>query len=80
MDYGFVVGTGLVGLGLVVWLVCAYVAYQRAPERHRRAGVWGVLGILFGPFALFALFLLPRGQAPAKRSAGHSGAARTRRR
>lgn len=61
MDYGFVVGTGLVGLGLVVWFVCAYVCYQRAPERRRRPGVWAVLGILFGPFALFSLFLLPKG-------------------
>ncbi len=64
MDYGFVVGTGLVGLGLVVWFVCAYVCYSRAPERRRRAGTWGVLGILFGPFAMFALFLLPKGAAP----------------
>jgi hypothetical protein len=66
MDTGFVVGTGLVGLGLVVWLVCAYVCYQRAPERRRRAGAWGLLGILFGPFAMFALFLMPKGGVPAR--------------
>jgi hypothetical protein len=65
MDTGFVVGTGLVGLGLVVWLVCAYECYAQASTRHRRAGVWGVLGIVFGPFALFALFLLPKGTVPS---------------
>jgi hypothetical protein len=54
-------GTGLVGLGLVVWLVCAYVAYREAPKRGRRALTWGVLGVIFGPFALFALFLMPSG-------------------
>jgi hypothetical protein len=64
MDTGFVIGTGLVGLGLVVWLVCAYECYIQAPQRHRRAGAWGVLGVLFGPFALFALFLLPKGTVP----------------
>jgi hypothetical protein len=54
-------GTGLVGLGLVVWIVCAYVAYRQAPPRGRRALTWGILGIIFGPFALFALYLLPPG-------------------
>ena len=77
MDYGFVVGTGFVLLGLVVWLVCAYGCYLRAPERHRRPGAWAVLGILFGPFALFALFLLPKGHVPASRS-GQAGTAHRR--
>ena len=72
MDYGFVIGTGFVLLGLVVWLVCAYLCYQRAPERRRRPGAWAVLGILFGPFALFALYLLPKGHVPVGR-AGTSG-------
>ncbi|MCU0483768.1 MAG: hypothetical protein MUC54_05790 [Chloroflexi bacterium] len=62
--YVIAFGTGLVGLGLFVWLLCAYVAYRRAPERGRRALTWGILGIIFGPFALFALALLPRGGLP----------------
>jgi hypothetical protein len=62
--YVIAFGTGLVGLGLVVWIVCAYAAYRQAPQRGRRALTWGILGIIFGPFALFALALLPRGQAP----------------
>jgi hypothetical protein len=51
-------GTGFVGLGLFIWFFCAYIAYQRAPDRGRRAGTWGALGIIFGPFALMALFVM----------------------
>ena len=64
-----IVGTGLFGLALFIWLLCAYLAYQRAPERGRRAGVWGLLGVIFGPFALFALMVMKKGhvvQAHAK--------------
>lgn len=64
-----IVGTGLFGLALFVWLLCAYLAYQRAPQRGRRAWVWGLLGVFFGPFALFALMLMKKGhveQAHAK--------------
>jgi hypothetical protein len=59
MDTPTLIGTGFALLGLVVWLLCAYMAYQAAPQRGRRAGVWGVLGVFFGPFALFALYLMP---------------------
>jgi hypothetical protein len=53
-----IAGTGLVALGLVVWIVCVISAYQNAPRRGRRASVWTILTIIFGPFALFALFLM----------------------
>jgi hypothetical protein len=53
-------GTGIVILGLVVWIVCAVLAYRRAPSLGRRAWVWGAVGVIGGPFALFALVLLPR--------------------
>jgi hypothetical protein len=66
--YVIAFGTGLVGLGLVVWIVCAVVAYRQAPGRGRRALTWGILGVVFGPFALFALFLLPRGHVPGNGS------------
>ena len=35
-------------LAAVVWVVCAYMAYQTAPKFGRGAGTWGVLGIIFG--------------------------------
>jgi hypothetical protein len=53
-----IIGTGLFALAAVVWLFCAYLAYQTAPKRGRRAGTWAVLAIIFGPFALFALYLM----------------------
>ncbi len=51
-------GTGIITLAIVVWIVCAVYAYQNAPRRGRRAGLWGVLALIVGPLALFALFLL----------------------
>jgi hypothetical protein len=61
MDTSTLIGTGFVVLGFVVWLFCAYLAYQQAPRFGRRNVTWGILGIIFGPFALFALYLLPKG-------------------
>ena len=66
---------GGVILGLFVWFFCAYVAYQGAPKRGRRAATWGILGVVFGPFALFALYLMkPKhvsGDGQAKQGAAH---------
>lgn len=61
MDPTTLAGTGFVILGVVVWAVCAYLCWQRAPSMGRRAGTWAVLGIIFGPFALMALVVLPKG-------------------
>ena len=61
MDPTFLIGSGIVILGGVVWIFCAYLAYQTAPKFGRRPLTWGILGIIFGPFALFALYLLPKG-------------------
>jgi hypothetical protein len=56
-----IIGTGFFIVAAVVWVLCAYLAWQTAPKRHRRPTTWAILGIVFGPFALFALYLLPRG-------------------
>ncbi|MCU0484034.1 MAG: hypothetical protein MUC54_07195 [Chloroflexi bacterium] len=58
MDPIFMAGTGLVILGLVVWIVCVVAAYRNAPRRGRSATSWAVLTVFFGPLALFALFAL----------------------
>ncbi len=58
MDPILVAGTGLVILGLVVWIVCVVAAYQQAPRRGRSAINWAILTVFFGPLALFALFAL----------------------
>ena len=57
-------------LAAVVWGVCAYLAYQTAPKFGRRAGTWGVLGIIFGPIALMILYILPKHSPTAGSGAG----------
>ena len=69
----YVYGGGFI-LAAVVWGVCAYLAYQTAPKFGRRAGTWGVLGIIFGPIALFALYLLPKHKPLAGSGAGAKAA------
>ena len=51
-------------LAAVVWVLCAYMAYQTAPKFGRWAGTWGVLGIIFGPIALMILYILPKHPVP----------------
>lgn len=53
-------GTGLIAMGAIVWIVCAIAAYQRAPSLGRRDWVWGLVTLIGGPIALFILFVLPR--------------------
>lgn len=65
MDELLLIGTGLFLLAAVVWIFCAYLAYQTAPKRGRRAGTWAILAIVFGPLALFALYVMaPKPGAP----------------
>jgi len=71
MDTPTLLGTGFVALAAFVWFFCAYLAYQTAPKRGRRAAIWGILGVIFGPFALFALYLLPRGHVVTHHDAKH---------
>jgi hypothetical protein len=58
MDTVALAGTGLIVLGLVLWIVCVVYAYRNAPRRGRRPVVWALLTLVFGPLALFALFLM----------------------
>ena len=60
MDTGFLIGSGLFILGAVVWVVCAIYCYRMAPTFGRSAGLWAVLGVIFGPIALMILYVLPK--------------------
>ena len=68
MDTPTLVGTGFLITAAVVWVLCAYLAYQGAAQRGRRQITWGVLGIVGGPIALFALYLLPKGHVQSHRA------------
>jgi hypothetical protein len=70
MDQTTLIGTGFVVLGGVLWILCAYYCYQVAPRFQRRAAVWGILGILFGPLALMALYVLPKGNVISDKGRG----------
>jgi hypothetical protein len=56
------IGTGLLIVAAVVWVVCAIYAYQNAPRFGRSAALWAVLAIIFGPLALMILYVLPKRQ------------------
>jgi len=71
MDTPTLVGTGFLILGAVVWVVCAIYAYRMAPTFGRRAGTWGVLGIIFGPIALMVLYVLPKHKPEAGHGSRH---------
>jgi hypothetical protein len=60
VDTPTLIGTGLFILGAVVWVVCAIYCYRLAPTVGRSAGLWAVLGIIFGPIALMILYVLPK--------------------
>jgi hypothetical protein len=66
------IGTGFFLLAVVVWLVCAVLAYRAAPGFGRSAIAWGILALVFGPLALFALYLLPRSQPKAGSGQHHA--------
>jgi multisubunit Na+/H+ antiporter MnhB subunit len=70
MDTPTLVGTGFVVLGALIWVLCAYYCYQVAPRFQRRASVWAVLGLLFGPLALMVLYVLPKGNVVSDKGRG----------
>jgi hypothetical protein len=75
MDTPTLIGTGFFILAAVVWVLCAYYAYQVAPKFGRNRITWTILSIIFGPIALMVLYILPKGNkpAPAGSAAARSG-------
>ena len=55
-------GTGLLVVGIVVWVVCAIYAYRNAPKLGRSRAVWTILAVILGPIALMVLYVLPKKQ------------------
>ena len=63
-------GTGLLIVAIVVWVVCAIYAYQNAPKLGRSRATWTILAAVFGPIALMVMYVLPKKQPVG--SASHS--------
>ena len=55
-------GTGLLIVGIVVWVVCAIYAYRIAPTFGRSRAAWTILAAILGPIALMVLYVLPKKQ------------------
>jgi hypothetical protein len=70
MDTPTLIGTGFFILAAVVWVLCAYYAYQVAPKFGRNAATWGILGIIIGPIALMLLYILPKGHKVSDKGRG----------
>jgi hypothetical protein len=77
MDTPTLIGTGFFILAAVVWILCAYYAWQVAPKFGRNRVTWTILCVIFGPIALMVLYILPKGHkpAPAGSAAAQSSAA-----
>ena len=77
MDSPTLIGTGFLILGAVVWVLCAYYAWQVAPKFGRNRVTWTILCAIFGPIALMILYVLPKGhkEAPAGSAAAVTHAA-----
>jgi len=82
MDTPTLIGTGFLILGAVVWVLCAYYAWQVAPKFGRNRVTWTILCAIFGPIALMILYVLPKGhkEAPAGSAAAVTHAAHKERR
>ena len=46
-------------LGLVVSVISAFACRAIAKAKHRRSGLWFVIGLFFGLFAVIVLSCLP---------------------
>ena len=55
-------GTGLLIVGTVVWVVCAIYAYRMAPTFGRSRAAWTIMAAILGPIALMVLYVLPKKQ------------------
>ena len=61
METPMLIGTGFFILAAVVWVLCAYYAWQVAPKFGRNRVTWTILCVIFGPLALMVLYILPKG-------------------
>ena len=64
------IGTGFFILAAVVWVLCAYYAWQVAPKFGRNRVTWTILCVIFGPLALMVLYILPKGHKASARAVG----------
>jgi hypothetical protein len=37
-----------------IWIVCAFIAYNQAQKKGLNAGLWAIIGLIFGVFGVIA--------------------------
>lgn len=60
---------------VAVWVICAFVAYSQAQKKGLNAGLWALIGLVFGVFGVIAsLIAKPKAVRATTGSAGNSAA------
>jgi hypothetical protein len=39
---------------VLIWIVCAFIAYNQAQKKGLNAGLWAIIGLIFGVFGVIA--------------------------
>lgn len=52
-----------------VWVVCAFIAYNQAQKKGLNAGLWAVIGLVFGVFGVIASLIARPKNGSAKTAA-----------
>lgn len=52
-----------------VWVICAFIAYNQAQKKGLNAGLWAVIGLVFGVFGVIASLIARPKNASARTAA-----------